>query len=427
MVNKHPKFVCYVGGSNLSNFQLDEIRCAFARVGTTLNDIYFGQICIFLLIIIMVISIFGRIKENYRWFILNQAIWDLLTTFFFILNNNLKNFVTNFQLDGSYKVTKSSHLHVLDFFIDVLKIPELFEVIQEMVEKEPYSALLLLCISRFLCLYFPIVYKGLTRERRILNTIIIFNLIVLSFHLKILFNYLNWERRLAIQMPCFDNAVTDDEVVRCFTERLFESDPWYIVWNILLRITSILSSLKPLIFLIVSIFASIMIFFPLSKRVKFQLKNNHRVFLNSLRISLVLLFQTCLYISVFAVNFMNFLQELSPVGILVWYAGSGGDFGCPDDYFLCFDLELPLWIYGHMGLNDDTIIQFIFQIRIFLESIIVLALMTGYREVIINFVKFICRIIRKPFVKIRPRVFIVTSVSTVSTGNLFVVSQVNRN
>ena len=362
MASKAHKFICYVGRSNLSSFELDKIRCTFVNVGITLSNIYFGQICIFLLALIVIISIFGKFKENYRWFILNQAIWDILVSVFFIYNNYLKNIVIYYQIDGSFVYIES---YAIIYDLLTFAPPELFYMVQVMMQNEPYSALFLLCFTRFSCLYFPNFYEKLTQKRRLFYLIIVFNLTSFSFYCNELFNYLRSQR---------ENVVVDG---------FLENDYWYNFWGTLAVISSACNSLKPMICLLFSLLFTVMILFRVARQAKYQLQHNRHDFFISFRISMVLFFQTCLNCFVFAVNLLNFLQELALVGLLDIYLGDENV--CPLDYFPCLTINLPLWVFGFFGLGDPTIIQVILQLRIFLESIIVLVLMTGYRESLISF------------------------------------------
>ena len=85
------KFACFVNGLDMDyiehGFGLDRFRCFLANLAATLYQINFGLICTGFLGLIILISVFGRIKENYRWFILNQAFWDLLVSYDFICGN----------------------------------------------------------------------------------------------------------------------------------------------------------------------------------------------------------------------------------------------------------------------------------------------------------------------------------------------------
>uniref|UniRef100_A0A914QCT3 Uncharacterized protein n=1 Tax=Panagrolaimus davidi TaxID=227884 RepID=A0A914QCT3_9BILA len=73
---------CNTPGQNASYDSI--LSCILFQLPFKLELIGFGYICLALLIPIILISIFGKIKEQYRWFILNQAIWDLLITYDFI-------------------------------------------------------------------------------------------------------------------------------------------------------------------------------------------------------------------------------------------------------------------------------------------------------------------------------------------------------
>ena len=77
-IKKAKKFVCYISGVNWDVYNFDEFRCGLGNFGMFLYGSGFGYICLGLIVIVILISIFGGIKDNYRWFILNQVIWDLI-------------------------------------------------------------------------------------------------------------------------------------------------------------------------------------------------------------------------------------------------------------------------------------------------------------------------------------------------------------
>lgn len=62
--------------------------------------------------------------------------------------------------------------------------------------------------------------------------------------------------------------------------------------------------------------------------------------------------------------------------------------------YTTLNFHWPTWLNGGNGLT--THLQTIRQIRIFLEALIVLGIMTGYREAIINVVKFVFIFIKNP-------------------------------
>ena len=60
------------------------LSCLLFQLPFALETIGFGYLCFPLILTIILISIFGKIKENYRWFILNQACWDFFVIYNFI-------------------------------------------------------------------------------------------------------------------------------------------------------------------------------------------------------------------------------------------------------------------------------------------------------------------------------------------------------
>uniref|UniRef100_A0A914QWH1 Uncharacterized protein n=1 Tax=Panagrolaimus davidi TaxID=227884 RepID=A0A914QWH1_9BILA len=66
----------------------------------------------------------------------------------------------------------------------------------------------------------------------------------------------------------------------------------------------------------------------------------------------------------------------------------------------CIDsFQLPEWLDDYnrgFGLESPAIYPTVKQLRIFLESIIILAVMAGYREAIIKFFNYLFRLFKKP-------------------------------
>ena len=411
------KFVCHVLGKNVKYYDFDETRCTFANFAMTLDKFHFGYLCMFLLVIIAIISIFGRIKANYRWFILNQTIWDFLLTFNFIDHHMVKDLVS-----GNIEQFPGFFLKSFENF------PTMAALIGSVMETQPYSALALLCLTRFLCLYFMNFYEKLTRKRRILYFIIIYNFVTLFFHCFHFIESFLQERIEYLDNRCSEEGKTQKQKDRCmyphYMETYYRKDFWYNVINILNKIFGILVALKPVIFLLFSILATVMIIFRVGKQAKFQLKHNRRDFLNSFRISMVMFLQTCLYFFVFAIQFLKFIEDLAILeidigGQNVDYFEYGDDrIWCSESETLCLNFNLPKWLYSDMGLNDPAIVQTIVQVRIFLESIIVLALMTGYREAICNVFKFIYHLAGEPFEKyVKRRSGVSTSQVSIISGS----------
>ena len=66
------------------------LTCFLYQLPFVLETIGFSYICMPLIFAIIAISIFGKIQENYRWFILNQAIWDFLVIYDFLCEKHKK-------------------------------------------------------------------------------------------------------------------------------------------------------------------------------------------------------------------------------------------------------------------------------------------------------------------------------------------------
>uniref|UniRef100_A0A914Y149 Uncharacterized protein n=1 Tax=Panagrolaimus superbus TaxID=310955 RepID=A0A914Y149_9BILA len=112
----------------------------------------------------------------------------------------------------------------------------------------------------------------------------------------------------------------------------------------------------------------------ISKQFKFQKDNNKKDFYHSLRICAVIAFQTILYFFLFCIEAVhNIVEHFADMG-----------FQTPIKYE-----NLPKWFSGQFGLGDDAIIHNFIQIRIFVESVIILFVMSGYREAVNRFIKFL--------------------------------------
>uniref|UniRef100_A0A914Q0M1 Uncharacterized protein n=1 Tax=Panagrolaimus davidi TaxID=227884 RepID=A0A914Q0M1_9BILA len=213
-----------------------------------------------LLILIMFISIFGGIKENYRWFILNQAIWDFVNSYYE-------------QCD-------------------------------------------------------PVIYG---------------------------------QRQVYIQKTCPNCDVLNEF--------------WYRVLEIYANFIQSFSTFKEVFYLFMSVIASICIIAKIVKRFRFQLTQNRKDFYISARIAFVLLFQTLINL---IIAFLIIVSQRNEIDIKLPFLKGATAF--------MFDKVLPLWITGLYGLSRYSILEAITQIRIFIEAILVLLVMAGYREAVLKVV-----------------------------------------
>uniref|UniRef100_A0A914PRG3 Uncharacterized protein n=1 Tax=Panagrolaimus davidi TaxID=227884 RepID=A0A914PRG3_9BILA len=62
----------------------------------------------------------------------------------------------------------------------------------------------------------------------------------------------------------------------------------------------------------------------------------------------------------------------------------------------CIEFGFPDWIDGFWGLTDPQTLEAARQIRVFIDSFIVLFLMAGYRESIVSFLKCVFYSLRHP-------------------------------
>uniref|UniRef100_A0A914QKA5 Uncharacterized protein n=1 Tax=Panagrolaimus davidi TaxID=227884 RepID=A0A914QKA5_9BILA len=116
-----------------------------------------------------------------------------------------------------------------------------------------------------------------------------------------------------------------------------------------------------------------MIVLRILKQAKFQQKHNKNDFYNSLRIAAVIVLQTS--INVFALCIVSVPQ------LVVILAPS---------------FRFPAWLNGSYGLFTSAPKSVILEIRILLDSLIVLSLMTGYREAVIDLLKTVFLALKNP-------------------------------
>ena len=80
------------------------LSCVLFQLPFALETIGFGYLCFPLILTIILISIFGKIKENYRWFILNQACWDFFVIYNFLCSKpSFKAWFDRYQDSPAYR------------------------------------------------------------------------------------------------------------------------------------------------------------------------------------------------------------------------------------------------------------------------------------------------------------------------------------
>ena len=368
-------------------YKLDGFRCSLMNFAIGLTNIQFGHICIGLLILIILISLFGRIKENYRWFILNQAFWDLLISYYYICGNELLFFIAEEYLDeptcGTYAFVESDLIYLHWIFVAYIRT-------------SPYSALFLLSTSRFLCLFFMNFYEKLTRKRRIFCLIIVFNLVSISLHVDQIFDNGYYDRIDVLFDECMAaRKAANRSTIWCLDEKYENYKDFILIsCDIARKVSAFIVYSKPLIFLFLSSLAAVAIIWRIVKQSKFQFKHNRNDFVNSFRISLVILLQTLINSFVFTLEFVVNLQTILVKTFGIELLNATDRWFCTAD--ACTEFLLPLWLDGDFGLASAPVLQAIVQLRIFFESLITLIIMTGYREVLVRFVHCFYKIIRRP-------------------------------
>ena len=372
-------------GSNGFHIELDEFRCFLTYFSVTLNQINFGYICGAPLIVIMLISIFGPLKEHYRWFILNQALWDLATSYSYICDNWIAFIFFGILESSCFYSFKTTYLQ--DFFAIS-------------IETNSYSALALFSFTRFLVLFFPQIYNNLTQNRRIFYTIFVFNFIIIFTNIRNIFSYFAAERQADVINACINQTEIDGILDHEFCFDTFKRDFQYRLFTLLFQVFSCFMFLKPLICLLVSLIAALLIMFKVGKQFKFQLKHNRKNATNSARICIVIFLQTLINLLVFIIECAKdiplFLQHTLRTGIVTSQA-SWQNYTCEG----CLVFMLPPWLGGDYGLAFRPVLQGIVQCRILIESLIILFIIPGYRESVVAFIKWIYRKLCQPKAKIR--------------------------
>ena len=361
-----------------SSVSLDRFRCFMVSLSMALAAINLGYICIVLLGLIMLISVFGGIKENYRWFILNQAFWDLTISYSFICNNWVHTYLFGRSNSNCfYDFASSSTMSA---------VSSIRLWLNYCINYNSYSALLLFSFTRFLGLYFPQFYKKLTKHRRVFYTILIYNFISLFTNINSTFLNLWYSRRNYLRAECALQAnLTNTPATSC-SSGTFADDSQVKLFTILYNIFSSIMFLKPMLCLLLSFIAAVFIVIRISKQFQFQLKHHRTDFTNSLRICIVIVLQNVINLSTFIIESAKNIPFFvaNTFNIKVWTTQSAASAPTVSNYI---DFRLPLWLDGDYGLTALPILQAVVQLRIFIECLVVLFVMTGYRESVINFLK----------------------------------------
>lgn len=165
-----------------------QISCWLFQLPFFLENWEFGYFCLFLTFSITLISIFGNIKQSYKWFMLNQSIWDFFIVYNFICEkpswstwfkwpyqwyltyypDNVSSFDSIHQgpstcfysipLDDESQNNYFNHIYSMFFYFSA--------------RNASYSPLFLLTFSRFIGLYFHRFYEKFFTPIKI--TLIIF-------------------------------------------------------------------------------------------------------------------------------------------------------------------------------------------------------------------------------------------------------------
>uniref|UniRef100_A0A914Q2I3 Uncharacterized protein n=1 Tax=Panagrolaimus davidi TaxID=227884 RepID=A0A914Q2I3_9BILA len=98
------------------------------------------------------------------------------------------------------------------------------------------------------------------------------------------------------------------------------------------------------------------------------------MFFGSLRVTLVIVLQVFITSIIFILQSIDTLKKILELG----------------------NFQNCAWIFGSMGLTMPISLQMFRQLRILFEAILVLTVMTGYREAIISFFTLIFFVIKHP-------------------------------
>lgn len=130
--------------------------------------IEYFRLCIpisFLPLTIIIISLFGKIKEDYRFFFLNMAIFEFIyLAYFSICPDCSYDQLEYIQIFGSDKS------NILNYFANF---------ISEYFRLSPFI-IFLLAASRFLAVFFPLWYKFKVTTKKVIFAIVLSNIISFS-------------------------------------------------------------------------------------------------------------------------------------------------------------------------------------------------------------------------------------------------------
>ena len=131
---------------NQEAYLADHFSCFLFQMPYFLKKIEFGYITLALVLLVILISLFGRIRLHYRWFILNLSIIDLIICLDFMFRNPNSS-------DGYFGFA------VLEQYLQA----------SDILCKIPSIGLFILTGSRFLNVYLPHVYKKLTQTWKVVS------------------------------------------------------------------------------------------------------------------------------------------------------------------------------------------------------------------------------------------------------------------
>lgn len=227
-----------------SNCISNDSLCFWIKVYKTMDNIHFYLYVIFLNILIFLISIFSKIKENYRWFVLNQSLFEIIyLSYYGICGINP---IHTSKLCFNY--TPDEYVTTFVYFIFLA------------FTKTLYFPMLLLAFSRFSALFFPLVFNRIFVKGNIFFIIFFFDLI--------------WCIFVGIHASCnYISSLKND----AFSVTIWSKIPYLVMY-------------VSHCFLLSAIFMSFLLICRILYRLKKQVElNQKRALLDSLRISFALL------------------------------------------------------------------------------------------------------------------------------------------
>lgn len=340
MWNLYYEYIIATKTSYEKTFNESCLNSIFITLPNFANDkLPLTHVNMFLCLSIILISIFTRIKDHYQWLILNQA---LLQSLFLIAsticpNGDIKQCFVSLEEDCDLDECSSSFFMraYIGFSVDLY------------ANYVPYFTLFLLTIVRFFAVSAPLKFIQIS-NKKVCFIIIIYDIFMFVIHL--IFG--------AFVIFCADQ----DSL--CF--KIGESS----------------ISLFPFVLLIPTLFSMLYIMLLIIKRLKYQIGQQRKTALTSLKVSIVFLLQAIFLLIVIVPSFFGLLNLFGFESLLF-----------PIDKY-CHKVETYFSYIVNQKFNYDGISKRFELLIIFVDSFIVLFLLGGYRAEIFRFFKFLFNLLK---------------------------------